>query len=572
MNLSADIQKIKRSFLPEDLNIQKWEDIEPYFQQLIDRTLHNKEELEQWLKDLSELEAVVSEDYCWRHIKMTCDTENESIKNAFIDFVSNIQPKIQVLADELNKKFLNHPLVADLDKELYFTYIRNIQKSVDLYREESIPLITQLNVKQQEYGGIVGALTVEVDGKEYTLQQAAKFFEHPDRNKREAVYRLIQEKRSTVKDQLDQLFSELVQLRNQVALNAGYEDYVGYKFKELGRFDYSEKECRDFHEAVKKSIMPLVDEIYKAKKKNLGVTELRPWDLEALPADQHPLRPFSTGDELLEKSIECFQNVFPFFADCLRKMKEMQRFDLDSRIGKAPGGYNCPLAETGAPFIFMNAAAQMSDVITMVHEGGHAVHSFLAHPLPLTAFKEYPMEIAEVASMSMELFTMDEWGVFFKNEEELKRAKFYQFERVITIFPWIATIDKFQFWIYKNPNHTAAEREAAWVEIFNEFTSKELATDGLEEYRKYFWQKQLHLYEVPFYYIEYGIAQLGAIGLYKQYKENKQAAIENYINALKMGNLLPLPQLFEKAGLKFDFNEKHINELMKFVKNEMEML
>lgn len=572
MNLSADIKKIERSFLPEDLVINSWEDLEPYFTQLNERAIQNKEALEVWLKDLSELEAVVSEDYCWRHIKMTCDTESEAIKNHFIEFVSNIQPKIQVYADLLNKKILDNPFTKDLDQDLYFTYLRNLKKSVELYREESIPLQTQLNVKQQEYGGIVGGLTIEVDGTEYTLQQAAKFFEHPDRKKREAVYHLIQEKRATVKDQLDSLFTELVQLRNQIALNAGFENYVGYKFKDLGRFDYSEKECVDFHNAVKNSIMPLVDKIYQQKKKDLGLTELRPWDLEALPSDVTPLKPFKNGDELLEKTILCFDKVHPFFADCLRKMKEMNRFDLDSRKGKAPGGYNCPLAESGAPFIFMNAAAQMNDLITMVHEGGHAVHSFLAHALPLTSFKEYPMEIAEVASMSMELFTMDEWDTFFDNPEDLKRAKFYQFERVITIFPWIATIDKFQFWLYKNPNHTAAEREAAWVEIYNEFTSKELNTEGLEEYRKYFWQKQLHLFEVPFYYIEYGIAQLGAIGLYAQYKNDKEKALTNYMNALKTGNLVTLPKLYEKAGLMFDFNEEHIKGLMMFVQNEMENL
>jgi oligoendopeptidase F len=572
MNLSADIKKIERNFLPEVFSINKWSDLQPFFDQLVNREINNRAELEQWLKDLSELEAVVSEDYCWRHIRMTCDTENEAIKQSFIDFASTIQPEIQVYADQLNKKLLAVPYLSELDKDLYFTYIRSIQKSIDLFREENIPLTTKLSVKQQEYGGIVGALTVEVDGQEYTLQQAAKYLEHPDRAKRESVYRQIQEKRLTVKDKLDDLFNELIQLRHQVAKNAGYENYVDYKFKELGRFDYSESDCIQFHTAVKTAIMPLVDKIYQQKKKDLGLNELRPWDLEALPANVKPLKPFTSGDELLAKSISCFEKVNPFFADCLKKMKAMNHFDLDSRKGKAPGGYNCPLAESGAPFIFMNAAGQMSDVITMVHEGGHAVHSFLAHPLPLTSFKEYPMEIAEVASMSMELFTMDEWDTFFENADELKRAKFYQFERVITIFPWIATIDKFQFWLYKNPQHTAAEREAAWVSIFNEFTSKELNIDGLELYRKYFWQKQLHLFEVPFYYIEYGIAQLGAIGLYAQYKENKERAIENYINALKLGNTKTLPELYQAAGLKFDFSEQHIAKLMQFVQKEMETL
>jgi oligoendopeptidase F len=253
-------------------------------------------------------------------------------------------------------------------------------------------------------------------------------------------------------------------------------------------------------------------------------------------------------------------------------MKSMGHLDLDSRKGKAPGGYNCPLAESGAPFIFMNAAGQMDDVTTLVHEGGHAVHSFLVHPLELNSFKEYPTEIAEVASMAMELFTMDYWHVFFNDEQELRQAKEHQLERVITIFPWIATIDKFQHWIYENPGHSAEERTEKWTEIFNEFTSPMLDVSGLEEYRRWFWQKQLHLFEVPFYYIEYGIAQLGAIGLWKQFKENKEQALNNYTSALAYGGTKTLPDLYRAAGLQLDFSPVVVGKLMDFVLREMTAL
>ena len=274
----------------------------------------------------------------------------------------------------------------------------------------------------------------------------------------------------------------------------------------------------------------------------------------------------------MEKSIQCFEKVRPFFAECLRKMDTMKRFDLESRKGKAPGGYNCPLAETGAPFIFMNAAGQMSDVTTMVHEGGHAVHSFLAHDLELSSFKEYPMEIAEVASMAMELFSMDYWDVFFNNPEELKRAKEHQLERVITIFPWIATIDKFQHWVYVNPYHTLEERSEMWTSILHEYTSGVIDFSGLEEYRKYGWQRQLHLFEVPFYYIEYGIAQLGALGLWKQFKQNKDAALDNYMRSLSLGGTETLPDLYKAAGLNFNFSSGNIQLLMQFVGDEMKKL
>lgn len=294
--------------------------------------------------------------------------------------------------------------------------------------------------------------------------------------------------------------------------------------------------------------------------------------MDAEPEGTQPLRPFTHSDELLQKSIECFNQLRPFFGQCLQKMQDLKHLDLESRKGKAPGGYNCPLAESGAPFIFMNAAGQMNDVTTMLHEGGHAVHSFLAHPLPLAGFKEYPMEIAEVASMAMELFTMDYWDSFFSSPADLRRAKEHQLERVMSIFPWIAIIDKFQHWVYEHPVHTHEERTTAWVAVLKEFQDSVVDYSGLETYRSNAWQRQLHLFEVPFYYIEYGIAQLGAIGMWMQYKNNPQTAIDNYCNALALGGTKTLPELFKTAGLEFDFSPGKIKVLMDFVKNEMENL
>jgi len=366
---------------------------------------------------------------------------------------------------------------------------------------------------------------------------------------------------------LDQLFDDLLQKRNQLAINAGMDNYRSYRFLELGRFDYDKNMCEQFHQAVKEEVMPLVNAIYLKKKNALGVATLRPWDVEAEPIGTKPLRPFTNGDELTEKSIACLRKLDPFFGDCIDTMRSLGRLDLESRKGKAPGGYNCPLAETGAPFIFMNAAGTLDDVTTMLHEGGHAVHSFLTHPLLLNGFKEYPTEIAEVASMSMELFTMDHWDVFFSDAVELQRAKEQQLERVITIFPWIATIDKFQHWIYEHPHHTRAERSKVWLSILEEFSSPVVDYSGLENYRTYHWQRQLHIFEVPFYYIEYGIAQLGAIGLWQQYHQDPKKALQNYTAALALGGTKTLPELFAAAGLPFDFSAAHIRTLMQFVQS-----
>jgi oligoendopeptidase F len=570
MNYTAKLNKPERHFLPGDFGITEWTALEPYFLDLEQRKLDSRKALEKWLSDMSELEAVVSEDACWRQIRMTCDTENKALEDAFTYFCMEIQPKIQPYADRLNRMLVESPFTQGLDQKKYFSYLRSVKKRIELFREENIQLQAELSVLAQQYGVISAKMTVQVNGQEYTLQQASKFLESPDRALREEVYRKMQERRIQDKDKLDDLYTQLIAKRHQVALNAGFANYRDYKFQELGRFDYTKEDCYRFHDAVKEYVLPLVDLINENKRKKLGLDRLRPWDSEAEPAGTEPLRPFNGADELIAKTIACFDKLNPFFGDCLRTMKTMGRFDLESRKGKAPGGYNCPLAETGAPFIFMNAAGQMGDLTTMVHEGGHAIHSFLAHPLELSAFKDYPMEIAEVASMSMELFSMDHWELFFDNKNDLARAREHQLERVISIFPWIAIIDKFQHWVYENPQHTTEERKAMWMEILASFSSKVTDWQGLEGYRQFAWQRQLHLFEVPFYYIEYGIAQLGAIGLWKQYKENKEKALENYTAALSLGGTRTLPELYEAAHLPFNFSKAHIKELMEFVSTELQ--
>ncbi len=572
MTASADIKKLERQYVPKDFVITDWVALEPFFKELSERPIHSRADLEKWLKDTSEIEAVVSEDACWRQIRMTCDTTDKALEDAFTYFCMEIQPKLQPYADLLNRKLIDCPFTRELDEQKYYTYLRNVRKSIDLFREANIPLQAELSVAQQQYGAIAGKMTIEVNGQEYTLQQAGKFLESHDRSLREEVYRKIQARRLQDQLAMHDLYTQLVEKRDQVAKNAGYPNYRDYKFAELGRFDYTKEDCYQFHEAVKLHILPLIDKIYAKKKKKLGLDVLRPWDTEAEPEGIEPLKPFTDGKDLYEKSVQVFEELNPFFAACLRKMDELKHFDLESRKGKAPGGYNCPLTESGAPFIFMNAAGQMSDVTTMVHEGGHAVHSFLAHELELSAFKEYPMEIAEVASMAMELFTMNHWEAFFSDPEDLKRAKEHQLERTITIFPWIAIIDKFQHWVYENPHHSIEERTDKWMEILKEFSTGSIDYTGLDEYRRIGWQRQLHLFEVPFYYIEYGIAQLGAIGLWMQYRKDPKQALENYMKALSLGGTKPLPELYAAAGLKFDLSPDHIKTLMEFTAAEMDKL
>ncbi len=569
MKSTANLKKIDRDFLSSKFRLLSWNNIRPYLEELKNRKLDSKTALEQWLKDISEVEAVVGEDACWRQINMTCDTTDKKLEEEYTYFCTEIEPKMKPYFFEINRKLLACAFLKEIKEPEYFPYLRNVENSVKLYREENVVIQAELSVLAQQFGAISGKMTVDVDEKTLTLQQAAKFLQNPNRNLREDVFKKIVTRRLEDKTPLNELFDKLLKLRHQVAINAGFKNYRDYKFRELGRFDYTLEDCFAFHTAVKEHILPLQKMLSLHRKKRLGLDVMRPWDTDAEPEGTKPLQPFENGKKLTEKTIRVFRKLRPFFGDCIQTMQTMGRLDLESRIGKAPGGYNCPLPETGVPFIFMNAAGTMGDLITMMHEGGHAIHSFLSHPLKLSAFKEYPMEIAELASMSMELFTMEYWGEFFKDDTELKRAQLEEMERVISVLPWIATIDKFQHWLYTNPGHTIAQREENWCSILDEFSTGVVDWSGFEEFRTNFWQKQLHLFEVPFYYIEYGIAQLGAIAMWRQYQENNKTALNNYMAALSCGYTKTLKELYDTAGIKFDFSPTYIKELSAFVTGQL---
>ncbi|HTE30509.1 MAG TPA: M3 family oligoendopeptidase, partial [Chryseolinea sp.] len=346
-------------------------------------------------------------------------------------------------------------------------------------------------------------------------------------------------------------------------------NFRDYMFKALGRFDYTPKDCFEFHDAIQHEVVPILDQFSRERKRDLKVTQLRPWDKAVDPGGRDALKPFTSGTELTEKTIEVFSRLDPFLGQCLSIMREMGHLDLESRKGKAPGGYNYPLAEIGVPFIFMNATSTLRDMVTIMHEGGHAIHNFLTRDLELTDFKSTPSEVAELASMSMELISMDHWDVFFTTEVDLKRAKRDHLEDLIETLPWVATIDSFQHWIYLHPGHTLEERRSAWNRIFDSFADSITDWTSLETAKDYLWQKQLHLYEVPFYYIEYGMAQLGAIAVWRNFRKDHQKGLQGYQNALKLGYLKPIPEIYKAANVKFDFSRPYIKELMTFVREEL---
>ena len=566
-------QRKPRKFLPETFEVSTWEAIEPYYQKLLAQDINDKESLRQWMGARSELESAISEDAGWRYIKMTCHTDDEQAAKRYTEFVSEIQPKIAPYENQLNKKVADSPFVDELASEEGFDImVRGLKKDIEIFREENIPLVTQAKTASQQYGKVMGAMTVEIDGEELTMQQAGVILQDPDRERREMAYRKISARRAQDRVELDEIFDKLVELRHQMGKNAGFANYRDYMFAAMGRFDYTPEDCFAFHEAVEKQLVPMLDALANTRKEHLKVDALKPWDKAVDPFSRKPLKPFSSSEELIERTIACFSKLDPFLGQCLSIMQTMGHLDLPSRKGKAPGGYNYPLSEIGVPFIFMNATSTFRDMITILHEGGHAVHSFLTRDLELNSFKHTPSEVAELASMSMELISMDHWDLFFDNAEDLKRAKREHLEQIIETLPWVATIDKFQHWIYENPEHSQAERVVAWNTTFSSFTDNVTNWDGVAEFKDHMWHRQLHLYEVPFYYIEYGMAQLGAIAVWKNYKEDAQKGLQGYMNALKLGYTRNIPAVYEAAGIRFDFSEAYIKELIAFVKKELESL
>lgn len=565
--------KNRRTFVDDSLLIDSFESLAQYLNNLLSREINSSQELKTWLKDKSELEAVIEEDMAWRYIRMSIDTRNKEFSKAYNFFVSEIQPQLAPFDDKLNKKLMECEFRKDLEKDpAYQIYFRGVQGQLELYREENISIQSYLSQKSQEFGAISGAQSIKHEDKTLTMPQASILLKEQNETLRKTIFKKIATRRVQDTDALNHLYSDLIEKRTQVAQNAGFENYRDYKFKEMGRFDYTKESCFDFHNAVEEHIVPLVKKIQEKNLVKLNKEKFKPWDTAVNPDGKAPLKPFKSGKEMLDHTIAIFEQIDSKFSGFLKIMEEMKHFDLESKPGKAPGGYNYPLYETGAPFIFMNSVGSQNDFTTMIHEGGHAVHSFLTHELELTSFKSFPSEIAELASMSMELLSMDYWNEVYSDSDDLIRAKREQIEGTLTLLPWIAQIDAFQHWVYENPKHTDQERTAFWMNLNTRFGTGLVDWSGYEDVLESSWQRQLHLFEVPFYYIEYGIAQLGAIGVWKNSKEDFKEAVKKYSHALSLGYTDSMPMVYKSAGISFDFSRSHICELADFVESELQKL
>ena len=561
-----------RGFIPEEFDPTKWENLEPVTEELLQRDLNCSSCIEDLIGDSSELAEHVSEAGALLYIEMTCDTENKEKKSAFLDFVENVRPNLSEFSDKLNRRIVGHPEVDNLP-ERYDLMIRGMKTDVEIFRKENIPLGVRQTELVTESQSIKGAMTVVFEDEERTFPEMGVYLESNNRSQREAAWTSMADRMMQDNERLSEIFDELVSIRHQMALNAGFETYTDYMFKAMHRFDYTVEDCLEFHQSVESVCMPILREINRNRLESLNLDQLRPWDVNEKGGSgpdihgREPLRPFNTVEEMVVGLSEMFHEISRDLGGKFDSLVEMDTLDLETRKGKAPGGYQYYLEKSRIPFIFMNSAGLQGDLETMIHEAGHAFHSLYCSHLELIDERNYPIEFAEVASMSMELLTQPWWDKFY-DSEEVDRARKSHLEGVVFLLPWIATIDSFQHWIYANPNHSREERAEIWQSIRDRFGS-EMDWGGYSDFREVSWQQQSHLFGVPFYYIEYGIAQLGSIQLWKTQMSDPQKALDDYAKAMSLGNTKTLPDLFSAADLKLEFSESHFQTLMSSVEGAL---
>ncbi|PLV59750.1 M3 family oligoendopeptidase [Thermotoga sp. KOL6] len=543
----------------------RWEEVEPVVKELLEMPINSSEEFRSFINRVTNFFDNVREEAGWLYIKMTVNADKEEYAKAYEEFQKNVIARLKPYEQKIKEKIVENERFAPRGYEYMVKILRN---DVELFREENVPLQVKEAIMAKNYGTLVGNIEVEFRGEKKTVQQLSVYLKDPDRSTRELAWRKRYEGIWEVRDRLNHLFDELKELRHQQALYAGFSNYRDYMHKLKGRFEYSPEDLYEFHEAVEKEVIPYLVERTKIRQKKLGVDSVKPWDT-VVDVDGKVLKPFSSIDEFVQKTEKALSKLNSLFAERLRIMKEKGLLDLENRKGKAPGGYNHTLPKTGAPFIFMNAVGQTADVRTLFHELGHSMHSFETLSLPVF-YRPHRMEVAELASMSMELISMKYWDEFYE-DGDLKKAKIEELEGTLYFLPWCMTVDAFQHWIYTNPNHTSKEREEYFAYLMDRFNPG-VDWEGLDEEKKTRWLFQLHIFEVPFYYIEYGIAQIGALAIYRNYLENPEKTLEDYQKFLAMGCSAPIDEVYKTAGIELNFSRDYLKNIVDFVAGEIEKL
>ncbi|MFQ5503371.1 MAG: M3 family oligoendopeptidase [Planctomycetota bacterium] len=550
-------------FLPQDFDPSDKPALEQRVQLLLDRPVESGEELERWTLDWSEIESSVDAALARRYIAMTLDTTDEAVKERYLSFEKEVVPLWRVLDDRLNRRYLDSPYREQQAPELrkrYEVFERKRLKAAEIFREENTKLQAEDAELGARYNEIQGAITVEFRGETLTAQQVSAYLEDPDRATREEAWTKLAKRRLEDREEIEGVFEQMLGIRQKIARNADFADFRDFRFMEMSRFDYTPRDCEEYHDAVEKVVVPAMLELAEERKKRLGIESLRPWDTRVKLLGKEPLKPFRDAEGYKEITRKLFRAVDPVFERDFDILVRNELLDLMSRKGKAPGGYMYPVEDIRLPFIFINAVGVHSDVQTLLHEGGHAFHTILCRDEPLKDYRDAPLEFAEVASMSMELLGLERFETVYA-KDDARAAALSHLEDVVMILTWVATIDCFQQWIYTHPGHGRAGRRDKWVEIRTRFAPW-IDWSGLEELRDSEWHRQGHLFGMPFYYIEYAIAQIGALQVWQNERRDHDRAIEAYRRGLRLGGSARLPELFETAGLRFAMDEQMLEGLI----------
>ncbi|MBI4660813.1 MAG: M3 family oligoendopeptidase [Verrucomicrobia bacterium] len=561
-----------RQFLPAGLNLGDWSQVAPFFERLEACLLKSSTaaDLERCLVDWSELTAALGEESARRYIAMTCHTENSESKRAYRVFVENVHPHAQSRHFRLAQHFLSHPLRHEFPMRRYDVFVRDTATTVELFREENMPLESEEAKLAQEHLELTAAMNVPFRGEVRTLQEMNKFLEEPDRATRRESWELGTNRALADAEKLEGLFESLLRCRERQAANAGFKSYREYAWRRLRRFDYTPEQCAEFHAAIEQEILPVVRESQERRKMRLGVETLRPWDTEVDPDGAAPLRPFTAVQELLARTQRIFHRMDESLNRSFQRLQELKLLELEARKGKAPGGYQVPLPECRMPFICLSLVGVHMDVLTLLHEAGHAFHSLAAQEEPLLAYRNAPLEFCEVASQSMELIGSEHLDEFYA-PADVRRARRTHLERILESFPWLAAVDAFQDWVYTHPSHTRTERAEAWVGLMERFGGV-VDWTGYEPARANLWHDVGHFFQSPLCFVEYGIAWLGALQVWSNWKQDPNGTLAAYKRALALGGSRPLPELFAAAGCQFDFSAKALRPLAQLLRQELAAL
>ncbi|PEX78991.1 M3 family oligoendopeptidase [Bacillus cereus] len=547
-------------------------ELEKALSTLLNKVISSKQDLENWLKEQSTLIWEIEEQLRSHYIAFQCNTDNIEIKDTFEHDQQFVKPLLKRYQNLFDNKYLESPFRMELDSKAYSLLDKKIKNAQTLFCEKNIDLEVNEDKLVTAYFEITGSLTALWDGEEKTITELQSYLQDPNRDIRKKAKTIISEKFLSVEKELQSILNRLIEIRHQKAKNIQVDNYRDYMFKKYERFDYTAEDCYELAESIRKYVVPLKDKILQEKKVKLQVDTLRPWDVTAVAPDQKILKPITNENDLIEKSTRTFNKLDIEFTTLLNRMHEHDCFDLISRKGKAAGGFCEYLPASQLSFIFMNLNYTQDDIITFIHEMGHSIHNECVKSLELRQYIEIPAETAELASMTMELFSIDYWDTFYTDKKDLKQAKINYFKDVISYLPDMLIVDQFQHWLYENPSHTSEQRNEKNLQLQKTYQSSVIHIDGYENWIATSWLPVLHIFEVPFYYIEYAIAQLGALQMYKQYKEDPKHALENYKKALSLGSSKSIKEVYETAGIRFDFSGETIKELMAFVEVELDLL